>query len=113
MEINKEKIHFFDKGENANQVAKIADGIYGANTVTANYVQFWFRRFGSDFYHQQLDLLKLAIDQKWPESVNRRCAVFQQDNAKPLTSVVTRQNLWELGWEVLMYPSYSPDLATK
>ncbi|GFX83529.1 histone-lysine N-methyltransferase SETMAR [Trichonephila clavipes] len=34
--------------------------------------------------------------------------VFHQDN---VTSVVTRQNLWELGWEVLMHPPYSPDLA--
>ncbi|GFX80209.1 histone-lysine N-methyltransferase SETMAR [Trichonephila clavipes] len=36
---------FFDKGENANQVTEIANGVYGANTVTVNYVQFWFRRF--------------------------------------------------------------------
>ncbi|GFW94576.1 putative DD34D transposase [Trichonephila clavipes] len=27
------------------------------------------------------------------------------------TPVVTRQNLWELGWEVLMHPPYSSDLA--
>ncbi|GFX82137.1 transposase [Trichonephila clavipes] len=25
------------------------------------------------------------------------------------TSVVTRQQLWELGWKVLMHPPYSPD----
>ncbi|GFW18528.1 histone-lysine N-methyltransferase SETMAR [Trichonephila clavipes] len=35
---------FFNKGENASQVAEIADGVYGANTVTANYVQFWVCR---------------------------------------------------------------------
>ncbi|GFX22194.1 histone-lysine N-methyltransferase SETMAR [Trichonephila clavipes] len=29
-------------------MAEIAKGVYGANTVTANYVQFWFRRFRSD-----------------------------------------------------------------
>ncbi|GFW49845.1 histone-lysine N-methyltransferase SETMAR [Trichonephila clavipes] len=50
MEVNKEKIRFFlqfffDKGENASQVAEIANGVYGADTVTASYVQFWFRRF--------------------------------------------------------------------
>ncbi|GFX30614.1 trimethyllysine dioxygenase, mitochondrial [Trichonephila clavipes] len=33
--------------ENASQVAEIANGVYGANTVTANYVQFQFRRFRS------------------------------------------------------------------
>ncbi|GFV08310.1 histone-lysine N-methyltransferase SETMAR [Trichonephila clavipes] len=52
MEANKEKIRlflqfFFDKGENASQVAEIANDVYGADTVTANYVQFWFRQFRS------------------------------------------------------------------
>ncbi|GFW24417.1 histone-lysine N-methyltransferase SETMAR [Trichonephila clavipes] len=40
MEVNKEKIRFFlqfffDKGENASQVTEIANGVYGADTVTA------------------------------------------------------------------------------
>ncbi|GFW72091.1 histone-lysine N-methyltransferase SETMAR [Trichonephila clavipes] len=52
MEVNKEKIRyilqfFVDKDENASQVAEIANGVYGADTVTANYVQFWFRQFHS------------------------------------------------------------------
>ncbi|GFV69529.1 histone-lysine N-methyltransferase SETMAR [Trichonephila clavipes] len=52
MEVNKEKIRyilqfFFDKGENASQAAEIVNGFYGADTVTANYVQFKFRRFRS------------------------------------------------------------------
>ncbi|GFT41194.1 histone-lysine N-methyltransferase SETMAR [Trichonephila clavipes] len=52
MEVNKEKIQFFlqfffDKSESENQVAEIANGVYGADTVTGNYVQFWFRRFHS------------------------------------------------------------------
>ncbi|GFW97788.1 histone-lysine N-methyltransferase SETMAR [Trichonephila clavipes] len=55
MEVNKKKIwfflhFFFDKGENASQVAEIANDVYGANTVTANYVQFWFRRFRSGIF---------------------------------------------------------------
>ncbi|GFT40020.1 histone-lysine N-methyltransferase SETMAR [Trichonephila clavipes] len=55
MEVNKEKIRFFlgfffDKGENASQVAEIANGVYGHDTVTANYVQFWFRRFRSGIF---------------------------------------------------------------
>ncbi|GFW60369.1 histone-lysine N-methyltransferase SETMAR, partial [Trichonephila clavipes] len=54
-EVNKEKISlflqfFFDNGENASQVAEIANGVYGPNTVTANYVQFWFHRFRSDIF---------------------------------------------------------------
>ncbi|GFU15572.1 histone-lysine N-methyltransferase SETMAR [Trichonephila clavipes] len=63
----------------------------------------------SDIYCQQLDCLKLAIDQNWPEWVNRRGVVFHQDNARPHTNVVARQKLWELGWEVLLHQSYSPD----
>ncbi|XP_014480269.1 PREDICTED: histone-lysine N-methyltransferase SETMAR-like, partial [Dinoponera quadriceps] len=43
-----------------------------------------------------------------PELANRRSVVFHQDNARPHMSLVTRQNLWELGWEVLMHPPYSP-----
>ncbi|GFX17188.1 mariner Mos1 transposase [Trichonephila clavipes] len=65
----------------------------------------------SDLYCQQLDRLKLAIDQKQPEMTNRRGAVFHQDNARPYTCVVTHQKLWELSCEVLMHPSYNPDLA--
>ncbi|GFW82295.1 mariner transposase [Trichonephila clavipes] len=55
----------------------------------------------SDIYCQQLGHLRLAIDQKWPELVSRSGVVFHQDNARPPTFVMTRQKLWELGWEVL------------
>ncbi|GFY10726.1 mariner transposase [Trichonephila clavipes] len=46
----------------------------------------------SDLYCQQLDRLMLAIDQKLPESAYKR-GVFHQDNARPHSSVVTRQKL--------------------
>ncbi|GFX49138.1 histone-lysine N-methyltransferase SETMAR-like [Trichonephila clavipes] len=167
MKVNKEKIRFFlqfffDKSKNESQVAEIANGVYRADTVTDNNVQFWFHRFrsgifdvkdvprtgrpivenvdkiseiieidqhvssrtiaqergeaaqtaakpglrpgiiycellpngqalNSDLYCQQLDRLKLPIDQKRPELANRRGVVFHQDNARPHTSVVTRQ----------------------
>ncbi|GFW81529.1 mariner Mos1 transposase [Trichonephila clavipes] len=194
MEINKGKIRyilqfFFDKDKNASQAAEIVNGVYGADTVAANHIQFWFRRFRScifdvkgaprtgrpvienvdkiteiinvdrhmlvvrgevaqtvakpgltarkvllciwwdwkgiiyyellsygrtlnlDLHCQQLERLKLAIDQKRPELVNRRGVVFHQDNARQCTSVVTLQKLREPVWEVLMHPPYSPDLA--
>ncbi|GFV28767.1 hypothetical protein TNCV_3987171 [Trichonephila clavipes] len=38
------------QGENESQVAEIVNGVYGADTVTANYVQFWFRRFRSGIF---------------------------------------------------------------
>ncbi|GFV14944.1 histone-lysine N-methyltransferase SETMAR [Trichonephila clavipes] len=53
----------------------------------------------SDISCQQLDRLKVAIDQKRPELANRRGVVFHQDNARSRTSVLSRQKLWELGWE--------------
>ncbi|GFX23868.1 mariner Mos1 transposase [Trichonephila clavipes] len=140
MEVNKEKIRyilqfFFDKGENPGQAAESVNGVYGADTVTANYEQFWFRQFRSgifkwdwkgiiyyellpydqtlnlDIYCQQLDRLKLVTDQKRPDSANRRGVVFHQDNARPYTSVATRQKLWELDWKVLMNTPYSPELT--
>ncbi|GFV39865.1 histone-lysine N-methyltransferase SETMAR [Trichonephila clavipes] len=116
MEVNKEKIRFFlkfffDKGENASQVAEIVNDIYGANTLTANYVQFWFRRFRSGIFDVKPKRLKLAIDQKWPGLANRKGVVFHQDNARPQTSVLTHQSLWKLGWEVLVHPLYRLDLV--
>ena len=65
----------------------------------------------SVLYCEQLDRLKQAIDQKRPELVNRNGVVFHQDNARPHTSLMTRQKLRELGWDVLSHPPYSPDLA--
>ncbi|GFT77611.1 histone-lysine N-methyltransferase SETMAR, partial [Trichonephila clavipes] len=35
---------------NASQVAEIVNGVYGTDNVTANYVQFWFRRFSSGIF---------------------------------------------------------------
>jgi len=49
--------------------------------------------------------------QKWPFLINRGRIVFHQDNARPHTSLVTRQKLRELGSEVFWHPPYSPDLA--
>ncbi|GFX74175.1 histone-lysine N-methyltransferase SETMAR [Trichonephila clavipes] len=56
-------------------------------------------------------MVLLCIWGDWKELANRRGVVFHQDNAMPHMSIVTRQKLWELGWEVLMHPPYSPDLA--
>ncbi|GFU56230.1 histone-lysine N-methyltransferase SETMAR [Trichonephila clavipes] len=55
MEVNEGKIRyilqfFVDKGENASQAAEIVNGVYSADTVTGNYVQFWFRRFRSGIF---------------------------------------------------------------
>lgn len=65
----------------------------------------------SDFYCQQLDALNESIARKRPELANRKGVVFHHDNARPHTSLLTRQKLLTLGWDVLPHPPYSPDLA--
>lgn len=62
-------------------------------------------------YCQQLDRLKAAIAEKRPELANRRGVVFQHDNARPHTSLVTCKQLLSYSWDVLPHPPYSPDLA--
>ena len=46
-----------------------------------------------------------------PELATLKGVIFYQDNARPHTSLVTRKKLLELGWKVMPYPPYSPDLA--
>ncbi|GFY35070.1 hypothetical protein TNCV_5044451 [Trichonephila clavipes] len=38
------------RSDYVRQAAEIVNGVYGADTVTANYVQFWFRRFCSGIF---------------------------------------------------------------
>ncbi|GFX66667.1 histone-lysine N-methyltransferase SETMAR [Trichonephila clavipes] len=38
------------QGKNASQAVEIVNGVYGTDTVTANYVQFWFCRFRSGIF---------------------------------------------------------------
>ena len=65
----------------------------------------------SNKYCSQLDQLKAALDEKHPELVNRKRIIFHQDNARLHVSLTTRQKLLQLGWEVLIHPPYSPDIA--
>ncbi|XP_035744177.1 histone-lysine N-methyltransferase SETMAR-like [Vespa mandarinia] len=65
----------------------------------------------SNLYCQQLERLRQAIEIKRPELINNKGVIFHHDNARPYTSLMTYQKLRELGWEVLMHPPYSPDLA--
>ena len=66
----------------------------------------------SNKYCSQLDQLKAALDEKRPELVNRKCIIFHQHNTRPHVSLMTRQKLLQLGWEVLIHPPYSPDIAS-
>ena len=50
----------------------------------------------SNVYVEQLAKLSDAVEEKRPELANRKGVVFQHDNAKPHTSLVTRQEWLEL-----------------
>ena len=56
--------------------------------------------------------MNTAINEKRPELINRKDVIFQQDNVRPHTSLVTHQKLRELGYQLLMRPSYNPNLAS-
>ena len=69
------------------------------------------RTINSDVYIEQLTKLNNAVEEKRPELTNRKGIVFHHDSARPYTYLTTRQKLFELGWDVLPHPPYSPDLA--
>ncbi|GFX45459.1 histone-lysine N-methyltransferase SETMAR [Trichonephila clavipes] len=64
----------------------------------------------SKVYCHQLDKLNDALQQKKSELINRKGVVFHQGNARPHTSLVTRQKLLQLEWDTIPHPPYSPDL---
>ncbi|GFV13437.1 putative DD34D transposase [Trichonephila clavipes] len=51
----------------------------------------YVQTLNSDLYCQQMDSLKLTIDQKRPELAKGKGVVFHQGNTRPHTSIVTRQ----------------------
>ena len=65
----------------------------------------------SNKHCSQLDQMKAALAEKRPELVNRKRIFFHQDNARPHVSLMIRQKLLQLNWEVLIPPPYSPDIA--
>ena len=66
----------------------------------------------SNKYCPQSDQLKAALDEKHPELVNRKYIIFHRDNTRLPVSLMTRQKLLLLGWEVLIHLLYSPDIVT-
>ena len=66
----------------------------------------------AELYSTQLERVHTILYERFPELVNRKRVLFQQDNAKPHTAARTQQKIEELEWELLPHPGYSPDVAT-
>ena len=56
--------------------------------------------------------LGAVVKEKRPKLINRKGVIFHYDNAAPYTSLATRQKLLRLGWEVMLHPPYSSDMAS-
>lgn len=62
------------------------------------------------YYAALLDQLKLKIKEKRPHLANKK-VLFHQDNAPAHKSLIVMAKLYELHYELLSHPPYSPDLA--
>ncbi|GBP35293.1 Histone-lysine N-methyltransferase SETMAR [Eumeta japonica] len=69
------------------------------------------KTINSDLYCQQLMRLKQEVENNGPKLINRKGVDFHHNNARPHASLATQQILREYDWEVLMHPSYRPNLA--
>ena len=79
-------------------------------------VHFELLKYGqtvnADLYCEQLNRVNQALIAKCPAIFNRKGVILQQDNARPHNAKRTLDKINELGWEVLLYPLYSSDIAT-
>ena len=66
----------------------------------------------SNVYCCQLSKLNEGIKTKRPELASCKGMMSHHDSARPHTSLITRQKLIELIWELMPHLPYSPDLAS-
>ncbi|GFT26675.1 histone-lysine N-methyltransferase SETMAR [Trichonephila clavipes] len=95
MEVNKEKIRyilqfFFDKGKNASQSDEIVYGVYGVDTLTANYVQFCFLRFCSGIFDVK-DASR--TDRPVVEDIDKITEILQLDRHVKSRSITQKLNI--------------------
>ena len=65
----------------------------------------------ADIYSEQLKRVQDELLKKQPLLAKRKGVVFLQDNARPHVAKKTRETIFELGWEILPHPPYSPDIS--
>jgi hypothetical protein len=64
----------------------------------------------SEAYINALNKFKKRFRQVWPGK-NPAEMLLQHDNARPHTSLRTREHITKMSWTVLPHPPYNPDLA--
>ena len=74
--------HHHTKGQSSS---KEGDVVYTVGLEGSSIMSSFRKTKTINFnkYCSQLDQLKAALDEKHPESVNRKHIIFHQDNAKP------------------------------
>ena len=117
---NPKRKKYVKPGQPAKLTAK--PNIYGAKVM----VCIWWDQKGvlyyellkpgetinGERYQTKLIRLKRAIAKKRPEYATRHEAIiFHHDNARPHVPIPVKNYLENSGWEVLLHPPYSRDLA--
>jgi histone-lysine N-methyltransferase SETMAR len=65
-----------------------------------------------DRYRMQLIKMEHALKKKRPRIADKRDkVVFHDDNAKPHRASIVKKKVEDFGWDRLVQPAYSPDLA--
>ena len=116
----KRKKSYVKPGQPAKSTAK--PNIYGAKVMLC----IWWDQKGvlyyellkpgeninGERYRTQLICLKRAIGEKRPEYATRHEAIISHhDNARPHVVIPVKNYLENSGWEVLLHPPYSSNLA--
>ena len=89
---------------------RISKILFIFSCISSNCIQT-HQTVNSNFHCHQLMKLDVEIKEMRSELATRKGVIFHQDNGRPHTSLVTREKLLELGWEVMPHSSNSPDLA--
>ena len=84
-------------------------GLEGYELLLRKPISFWHilsirKTISSSRYSSHLNQLKAALEEKRLELVSRKCKIIHQGNTRPHVSLMTKQELLQLGWEMLIHP---------
>ena len=68
------------------------------------------RTITGEYYASLLDRFDAIVKEKWPHLAKKK-VLFHHDNAQAHTSSIAAAKLFDLRYEILPHPPYSPNLA--